>query len=58
MLSALLGLLGGQEALGKPSSLPLQGLCNSFPEWLPDEVMLLVTGGAAGEWQSVASLLG
>lgn len=53
VLSALTGLLGGQEALGKPSSFPLMELCSSFPEWLPDEVMLLADGRRS--WRMAAS---
>lgn len=53
MLSALVGLLGGQESLGKPSSLPLLGLCSSFPEWLPDEVMLRADGRSC--WRMAVS---
>lgn len=49
VLSALVGLLGGQEALGNPSSFPLLELCSSFPEWLPDEVMRLADGRSCRE---------
>lgn len=53
VLSALAGLLGGQEALGKPSLFPPVELCSSFPEWLPDEVMLLADGRRS--WRMAAS---